>query len=83
MLGAYEWKVDRNDIKRIAHILSTHQNYQASKDWLLSGRLGIKWEDYTDYDQHYNSVSTIIDGRALYYINRRWDLESPCWRIRY
>ncbi|KJG09084.1 DUF11 domain-containing protein [Photobacterium kishitanii] len=75
MLGAYEWKVDRNDIKRIAHILSTHQNYQASKDWLLSGRLGIKWEDYTDYDQHYNSVSTIIDGRALYYINRRWDLD--------
>ncbi|SMY38314.1 Cna protein B-type domain protein [Photobacterium andalusiense] len=75
MLGAYEWKVDRNDIKRTAHILSTHQNYQPSEDWLLSGRLGLKWEDYTDYDQHYNSVSTIIDGRVIYYINRRWDVD--------
>ncbi len=75
MLGAYEWKIDRNDIKRTAHIISTHQNYQPSEDWLLSGRLGLKWEDYTDYDQHYNSVSTIIDGRVLYYINRRWDLD--------
>ncbi|MCG3865476.1 MULTISPECIES: hypothetical protein [unclassified Photobacterium] len=75
MLGAYEWKIDRNDIKRAAHILSSHHNYQPSYNWLLSGRVGIKWEDYTDYDQHYSSVSTIFDGRIIYYLNRRWDLD--------
>ncbi len=75
MLGVYEWKIDHNDVTRTAHILSTHHNYQPSSDWLLSGRLGLKWEDYNEYDYSYDSVSTIIDGRVIYYINRRWDLD--------
>ncbi|WP_242446325.1 hypothetical protein [Photobacterium angustum] len=75
MLGVYEWKIDRNDVKRTAHILSTHHNYQPASNWLLSGRLGVKWEDYNEYDYSYDSVSTIIDGRVIYYLNRRWDLD--------
>ncbi|HIF9408695.1 TPA: hypothetical protein ACX6R8_000533 [Photobacterium damselae] len=75
MLGAYEWKTERNDATRNAHILSTHQNYQLSPQWTISGRVGLKWEDFTEYEQDYDSVATIIDGRVIYYINRRWDLD--------
>ncbi|MCD9543566.1 hypothetical protein GLP24_01660 [Photobacterium carnosum] len=75
MLGAYEWKTERNDSTRTAHIFSTHQNYQLSPDWTISGRVGLKWEDFTEYEQDYDSVATIIDGRAIYYINRRWDVD--------
>lgn len=75
MLAAYEWKTEHSEISRDAHILSTHQNYQLSPKWTVSGRVGMKWEDFTEYQQDYDTVSTIIDGRVIYYINRRWDVD--------
>lgn len=75
MLAAYEWKTEHSEISRDAHILSTHQNYQISPQWAVSSRVGLKWEDFTEYQQNYDSVSTIIDGRVIYYINRRWDVD--------
>lgn len=75
MLVAYEWKSERTDIDRMAHILSTHQNYKVSPKWTLSGRLGMKWEDFIVSDQKYDSITSIADARAIYYINRRWDLD--------
>ncbi len=75
MLVAYEWKTEHADVNRDAHILTTHQNYKFSPKTTLSGRLGLKWERFVEYEQDYDSIATIIDGRAIYYINRRWDLD--------
>ncbi|EAS66543.1 hypothetical protein VAS14_14539 [Photobacterium angustum S14] len=75
MLGAYEWKTEHQEIQRDAHILSTHHNYKFSPEWTVSGRLGVKWEDFIEYDDNYNSITSIIDGRVNYYINRRWDVD--------
>ncbi len=75
MLAAYEWKTEHGDIDRQAHILSTHQNYKATPEVTLSGRLGVKWENFSEYSQDYDSIATILDGRAIYYLNRRWDLD--------
>ncbi len=40
-----------------------------------TGYYQAEWEDYNEYDYSYDFVSTIIDGRVIYYINRRWDLD--------
>lgn len=75
MLVAYEWKTEQSDIDRQAHILSTHQNYKATPKLTLSGRLGVKWENFSEYSQDYDSIATILDGRAIYYLDRRWDID--------
>ncbi len=75
MLVAYEWKTEQSDINRHAHILSTHQNYKAMPKLTLSGRLGVKWENFSEYSEDYDSTATILDGRAIYYLDRRWDID--------
>ena len=75
MLLAYEWKEEHQASSRSAHIFSTHQNYQISPLWNWSGRLGMKWENYDEYDQDYSSVTSIFDTRMIYNIDRRWDID--------
>ncbi|PSV27721.1 MULTISPECIES: DUF11 domain-containing protein [unclassified Photobacterium] len=75
LLTSYEWKVEDNENKREAHIFSAHQNLEWSNDWILSGRLGVKLEDFSYYDDYYNSVSTILDARLIYNFSTRWDFD--------
>ncbi len=78
-LARYEWKAEQDDtpatgFSRSAHVLSTHVNMKASRDWMLSGRYAIKWgRDRSQYVSS-SSVNQLLAGRALYDINERWDL---------
>ncbi|PSV86989.1 DUF11 domain-containing protein [Photobacterium leiognathi] len=75
LLTSYEWKVENNENKREAHIFTSHQNLEWSNDWFLSGRLGFKFEDFSYFDDYYDSISTIADVRLIYNFDRRWDFD--------
>ena len=72
-----QWKEERNlvDDERSVFLLSTHQNLQLGKDWLLSGRLATKWQTQTIDNQVFDSTSQLLGGRLLYTVNRRWDID--------
>jgi len=78
MLFMYKWKEkwggdSGND--STVHLLSNHHNYQAHDDWILSGRLGGKWQT-TELDAFSQSTEAYIaDGRVIWDINRRFDLD--------
>ncbi|UJF17477.1 hypothetical protein L0B53_01530 [Vibrio sp. SS-MA-C1-2] len=77
MLAMYEWKKEDDDAERDVHIASTHQNYQLTDNVTLSGRVGVKSESYRDTEilKQVDSVSSIYDGRIIYNIDQRWDLD--------
>lgn len=77
-LFMYKWKEkwggeSGND--STVHLLSNHHNYQAHDDLILSGRLGGKWQT-TELDAFSESTEAYIaDGRIIWDINRRFDLD--------
>ena len=42
---------------------------------MLSGRLGLKYEDLVIEDVELDNLSSVLGVRALWYIDRRWDLD--------
>ena len=78
MLFMYKWKEKwggENGNDSTVHLLSNHHNYQAHEDWILSGRLGGKWQT-TELDAFNRSTQAYIaDGRVIWDINRRFDVD--------
>jgi uncharacterized repeat protein (TIGR01451 family) len=78
MLFMYKWKEHWGGLSgadRTVHMFSTHHNYQAADNWIVSGRMGVKWQRtdlgtvtaYTD--------AWVMDGRLIWDITRRFDLD--------
>jgi len=57
------------------HILSTHQSYEVDGQSTLSGRLGGKYEKCSKDGTDSISNAVVLDGRYLWDINDRWDLD--------
>lgn len=77
-LFMYQWKEERAEGTlgdRSVHLLSTHQNWQPSDQWILSGRVGAKYEEQPLLDMNFSSLTAVMDGRLIYDINRRFDLD--------
>lgn len=75
-LGRYELRYDRNDkdeVRRYAHTVSNHVNFQPNRDWVLSGRHALKYVDDDSYGQSDNYIGQLLSGRATYDISERWD----------
>lgn len=57
------------------HLLSTHQNYQAGDDWILSGRLGGKWQTTELGSLDVTTDAYIANSRLIWDLNRRFDID--------
>ena len=78
MLFMYQWKEERGPGElddRSVHLLSTHQNLQLSDDVILAGRLGAKWEQFDVMDSRFSSLTSVMDGRLIWDLTRRYDLD--------
>ena len=78
MLFMYQWLEERGEgtlSDRTAHLLSTHQNWQISDQWIISGRLGGKYERQPLLDRDFSSLTAVMDGRLIYDLTRRFDLD--------
>ncbi|WP_051536972.1 SPOR domain-containing protein [Shewanella marina] len=71
----YEWIAEQDETDRHAHLFTTHHNLRLNEDWMLSGRLGLKYEDLVIEDVELDNLSSVLGVRALWYIDRRWDLD--------
>ncbi len=77
MLGLLRWKLERNagSRQRSAYLLSSHQNWQIDRDFILSGRLGLKWQEERFDDLRLRSEVQLLGGRLIWDLDRRWDLD--------
>ncbi len=74
-LWLYQWKREESSVDREVHLFSTHQNLQLSDDWIVSGRLGLKYEQYDLLDTRFNTNVALMDGRLIWDMTRRIDLD--------
>jgi len=74
-LWLYQWKLEENTTSREVHLFSTHQNWQMNEDLVLSGRFGIKFEEYDLLDIVFDTNVAMIDGRLIYDLTRRIDFD--------
>ena len=77
-LYLYKWKEKwggETESDSTVHIVSTHQNYQAHDNWILSGRLGGKWQTTDLGSLSVDTSAYVADGRLIWDINRRFDLD--------
>ena len=66
-LGLYQWKEEREQdgiAERSVHLISTHHNYQAGADVLLSGRLAGKWQAVTFDADAYEGTVQLAGGAS-------------------
>lgn len=78
MLFMYQWLEERGEgtlSDRTVHLLSTHQNWQPQDKWIISGRLGGKYERQPLLDRDFSSFTAVLDGRLIYDLSRRLDLD--------
>jgi len=78
MLFLYNWKEERapgDTADRSVHILSTHHNYQASPDLVVSGRIGGKQQVTHLIDKDIDTSALLVDSRLSWDLNRRWDAD--------
>ncbi|MBI9073835.1 MAG: DUF11 domain-containing protein [Desulfatibacillum sp.] len=77
-IGVYQWKESRNadsvESKR-AHILSSHHNYQALENLILSGRLAGKWQRVVLFGDYYESFTTLGGARIIIDITEWLDFD--------
>jgi len=65
-----------NGIDRTAHVLSTHQNVEVNDTTVLSGRLGVKYDDSTFDINTVSDFSMLADARLSFDISRRLNLDT-------
>lgn len=78
MLFMYRWKQEwggDTGYDRTVNMVSTHHNYQASDDWILSGRLGGKWQTTNIGGQQVHTDAYVADGRVIWDMTRRFDVD--------
>ncbi len=57
------------------YLLSTHQNFQINRSWVVSGRLGGKWQR-TRFEDHNAKASFMLgDFRSTFDLHRRWEVD--------
>jgi hypothetical protein len=61
--------------ERVAHILSTHQNFEFKRDLTLSGRLGGKFQTQTIDGEEFDAQAYLLGSRLIWGIDRRWDVD--------
>lgn len=74
-LWLYQWKLQESAVDREVHLFSTHQNWQVAENFILSGRFGIKFEEYDLLDTTFRTNVWMTDGRLIYDLTRRIDLD--------
>ncbi len=57
-----------------SHIVSTHVNYQPSRDWIWSGRYALKNTDHLQASVASNYWAQLVFGRVTLDLTRVWDL---------
>jgi uncharacterized repeat protein (TIGR01451 family) len=57
----------------VAHIFSTHVNYQPTADWLLTTRYGVKWVAAYANNISTSTTTQVLGVRSAWDITRRWD----------
>lgn len=78
MLFLYRWKQEwagNDGHDRTVNMISTHHNYQPADAWVLSGRLGGKWQRTDLIGRTVRTDAWIADGRIIWEITRRVDLD--------
>ena len=77
-IGMYQWKESRNadsvESKR-AHILSSHHNYQAAENLILSGRAAGKWQRVMLFGDYYESFTSLGGARIILDITEWLDFD--------
>ncbi|MCG8392358.1 MAG: hypothetical protein MI745_04685 [Pseudomonadales bacterium] len=78
MLFMYKWKEEwggASGTDRTVHLFSTHHNYQPHDDWIVSGRIGGKWQDSELGMLNISTDAYVVDGRVIWDITRRFDID--------
>lgn len=76
-LGRYETRYDRDQsqgLRRVAHVLSTHVNYQPSKAWVYTARWASKFVDERFSEAGTTSNAHLVSGRATYDLTDKIDV---------
>ncbi|MGC3982394.1 MAG: SdrD B-like domain-containing protein [Steroidobacteraceae bacterium] len=77
-LMRYEFKIETNTaeaaLRRNAHIVSGHINYQPTQAWTLSGQYAAKLVTETTSYLRMHSNAQLIGGRVTRDLGKRWDV---------